>query len=593
MFETMEQTVLYKLRYTPVSDFLRGKLTGRLDLRRPLEEAALPIPVKQLILRVVGRTRLWRLEKLDVMTELIAHFTDGIASGVSAEALSKAFGDEAHAAKLIARAKRRNRPLQWQALRVAAWPMAALLLFYCGFAVYFFAGRPSPRVDYVAVLNRAIEATPEEDRAWPFYRRALLGLEPDWRQQLPARGFADSRPGSERWLELLEFTKQHQAELEMIRQGGERPALGFVLGVGGSAYDPELWPEQKPPSVDVSRQELATVGLPSLRSLFNIAAMLSADASLAREAHDGKRLLRDIHSLLGLSRQLGKGALLLGMVSLSAYERALDEIDRTLREDPMLIRSDDWIALAHQLSAAQVAGDLITLEFERMSFEDIVQRSFTDDGAGNGRLTPQGVTYMTGLFLPRGRNNWLKEALHPAAGLLVASREEVAEEHARVASRAAGNLMLPRREADWQGLLEELNRSHRPIFESINLWRIPLWGLASAGQHSQEAVERQLGHRDGLLVGIALEIFRREHGRYPDTLDVLVLQLLPAVPADRITGEPVRYRLNNNRPLVYSVGADRNDDGGRPTARPRAAANWDAKPDPMPDGDWILYPAAH
>jgi hypothetical protein len=65
------------------------------------------------------------------------------------------------------------------------------------------------------------------------------------------------------------------------------------------------------------------------------------------------------------------------------------------------------------------------------------------------------------------------------------------------------------------------------------------------------------------------------------------------VPADRITGEPVRYRLNNNRPLVYSVGADRNDDEGRPTAEPRAAANWDAKPDPMPDGDWVLYPAAH
>ena len=76
-----------------------------------------------------------------------------------------------------------------------------------------------------------------------------------------------------------------------------------------------------------------------------------------------------------------------------------------------------------------------------------------------------------------------------------------------------------------------------------------------------------MGHRDGIVAGIALELYRRQHGEYPQTLDVLVPQYLPQVPADRINGEAVKYRLVNGKPLIYSVGADHDDDGGRPPTR--------------------------
>jgi hypothetical protein len=73
----------------------------------------------------------------------------------------------------------------------------------------------------------------------------------------------------------------------------------------------------------------------------------------------------------------------------------------------------------------------------------------------------------------------------------------------------------------------------------------------------------------------------------------LVPQLLPQVPADRITGDPVRYRLVDGKPLIYSVGADRVDDGGRILDRhgkSYAAAEWRFPPADAPKGDWILYP---
>src|SRR6516225_2971828 len=144
MTDTMEQTFWYKIRYTPLCDVLRGRITARLDLRRVLEESALPPAVKQLIHRVAKKTRLWRLEQLDVTQELISHFAEGIKSGASPEELVRAFGNETEAAILIRRAKRRNRPPAWQLLRLAGWLTVALFVFYSGYAIYFFAGKPSP-----------------------------------------------------------------------------------------------------------------------------------------------------------------------------------------------------------------------------------------------------------------------------------------------------------------------------------------------------------------------------------------------------------------------------------------------------------------
>src|SRR5262249_2977607 len=126
--DAIEHTIWYKLRYTPVRDVLRGRISGRMDVRRPIENSGLPPLVKELLYRVVRKTGLWRLEQVQVAQELIAHFTDGIAAGQKPEELIKNFGDEKQAAQLIRRAKRRNRPPIWQLARITGWSMAALLL---------------------------------------------------------------------------------------------------------------------------------------------------------------------------------------------------------------------------------------------------------------------------------------------------------------------------------------------------------------------------------------------------------------------------------------------------------------------------------
>src|SRR5688572_3317472 len=109
-------TFFRRMFHTPMRDALCGRITGRLDVNGAIESSGLPQAAKDLIRRVVRQTRLWRIERADVASELIAHFADGVEAGQSVEELVASFGDERGAAKLIRRAKRRNRPLPWHAM---------------------------------------------------------------------------------------------------------------------------------------------------------------------------------------------------------------------------------------------------------------------------------------------------------------------------------------------------------------------------------------------------------------------------------------------------------------------------------------------
>jgi hypothetical protein len=96
-----------------------------------------------------------------------------------------------------------------------------------------------------------------------------------------------------------------------------------------------------------------------------------------------------------------------------------------------------------------------------------------------------------------------------------------------------------------------------------------------------------LGRRDGIVTAIALELFRQVHGNYPENLNALVPELLPEIPVDRVTGTDVHYRLRDGKPLIYSVGANRLDDGGY-VALPERAGLWEDKTEDIPPGDWVL-----
>jgi hypothetical protein len=98
-----------------------------------------------------------------------------------------------------------------------------------------------------------------------------------------------------------------------------------------------------------------------------------------------------------------------------------------------------------------------------------------------------------------------------------------------------------------------------------------------------------------IVTALALERFRQRHGAYPGTLTELAPDYLESPPVDFMNGQPLHYQLNSaGNFMLYSVGLDGVDDGGRPVA-PRQRLPW-APPGlaaPASGGDIVWpYPAS-
>ncbi len=82
------------------------------------------------------------------------------------------------------------------------------------------------------------------------------------------------------------------------------------------------------------------------------------------------------------------------------------------------------------------------------------------------------------------------------------------------------------------------------------------------------AMNRSFGHRAtlrGTRIVLALRAYEAAEGRVPESLLDLVPKYLESVPEDSFsrTGEPFRFGRTNDAWVVYSVGPDGKDDGGK------------------------------
>jgi hypothetical protein len=75
---------------------------------------------------------------------------------------------------------------------------------------------------------------------------------------------------------------------------------------------------------------------------------------------------------------------------------------------------------------------------------------------------------------------------------------------------------------------------------------------------------------------LALERYRLAHGRRPETLEALVPEYLPAIPRDPYVDAPLRYKRLDDGVVVYGVGFDLHDNGGRLHPDRRSEAGYES-----------------
>lgn len=89
--------------------------------------------------------------------------------------------------------------------------------------------------------------------------------------------------------------------------------------------------------------------------------------------------------------------------------------------------------------------------------------------------------------------------------------------------------------------------------------------LGTSMWHIVDAHDANLARYEMLPIALALEVFRCQHGQYPDRLTELVPKLLTSLPSDALAPieQPLGYRRDGESAKLWSVGKDGVDDGGR------------------------------
>ena len=519
----------------------------------------------------VRATGLWRRENADVCRELIAHFLDGREAGVDEAALVRDFGDPRAAARLIGRAKRRQRPLAWHAamwgVRGVAGVFALAICLYGVLAWRYYSATPVIRRDYVAEINAAAAAVPESERAWPVYRGAMTRLKPMFGRDGVWENISSAEPHWPRWPEMRRAIEERQEEIAALRKASEMSSLGWVASASFDPDDAALFgPDPRGARRSSSGMMLVVeVLLPHLNWLKKSAALLSADARVAALAGDGARAAADIEAMLGVSRHVREIRLLISdLVAASILQKAAQTAAWCVHNAPSSLSDRDLRVLAHALSAAPTR---LSVASERVAFDDFLQRVYSDDGNGGGAATAEGLRLWEKMSEDGGaasaaRGNRSLDVLEAALGPLTvaawAGRSEMAAAAERLYAAAQADADAPvilagkgRIDAEMEALQRTPLGSAR---YALLLQIFPNW------KESFRAMHETAMHLDGAMVALVMESFRRLHGRLPVSLEELVPEHLPSVPRDRYDGRPLRMTEIDGVLTVYSIGRNLSDD---------------------------------
>ncbi len=259
-------------------------------------------------------------------------------------------------------------------------------------AIAIHAAQPEVRItrDFVAEYNQTLEAIPAADRSWPLFLSAAESYIPWGKERFSARP-PSAFPGDEQWPSIAAWLEKNERAIRTLREASPRPHLGAPIA---TKADPTLARLMGIDDDDGALpDEVGEVRLHYLSLAHAFAWMLALDLRRAVELGDAPRTLEDALAQVGFAEQLiGQPTLMEQLVGFAALARACDGLNAAISDNDKLFDADQLRELRGRF--ADINRDephRVSLNGERFMFYDMLQRSFSDDGQGDGQITAGGI----------------------------------------------------------------------------------------------------------------------------------------------------------------------------------------------------------
>ncbi|MBA7694982.1 hypothetical protein ES703_103599 [subsurface metagenome] len=383
--------------------------------------------------------------------------------------------------------------------------------------------------DWYAIPESAENAAYTFTDSFSYYRK----WEKEKRKLLPIIGEAELPLRTEPLAEdtkvlIAEYLADNQQALELLHKG--------------AAIEHCRYP------VDLSKG--FAVLLPDLSDIRTGAKLLQLEAALHADNAEAELAARSITSSFGLARSLSKEPILVSQLvriacqalAVSALEHAINKTEFT---DEQLVNLSRTLANAEDLS-----GMTRAFAGERCAGVSIFKAPASNivtllDETGN-RPLPLGV---------------LAISLYRFAGL--ADMDAIMYVNLMEGYIEAAQLPPHKRQSASDAVVAKIGTI--PKIHILLRMIMPALGRVTTID------VRVIAQLRTARVGFAIERYRLASGRLPDALSELVPAYLEAVPKDPFDDKELRYKKLDTGFVVYSIGEDGNDDGGkeRPRKRPR------------------------
>ncbi len=536
----------------------------------------LPTSVAEYIKLIVKKMRYRRKVRRDVQEELTAHFEDELKDCKTDEdkqqkagQLIAEFGDVKLLAVLMRRAKKRCRPL-WRTAVVRGFQALGIIILY--FIICFIpllVGRPTISVNYVDWLNELVQrGRSETGNARPYYEKAVklyVKNPEDWL-------YDSSRIWSEDFNDvelnvLSKWLKDNEAALEALREGSRRPDFW-------NAYQSDETKVNKSQSKDsLMASNLVDNAMDILPDYRHLAFAMRWQIRYEADNGDIETAFSDCVALTKFGGHLqGHGLLIEQLVGVALEGLAngliFSLLDRT--DVPADVLNGTYQELQTQFGRQK---PVISMEAEKAFWYDQIQRTFTDDGNGEGRMLARGMFYVV-------TDDW-KQNLWRFVSFNYPGRQEVVTGIDKYFGRFADILS----ETPWELRDEAIDEQ---LWSEVNITPIMLKLQTPAHERVGRIAWRMKSGREAVLAVLAVMRYEKEKGRYPARLDELVeTGYLKKLPMDPYSDGPFVYRKTESGFMLYSFGENLQDDGGV------LGVGSQGKPKMyMDNGDWVFWPVA-